>query len=339
MRTLTSIIAAVLAGICLWSCSEPTTFKITGEVSDGATTNLYLKYYGADAVRSGVTAAREGKFEAEFSSPEPTIVEILDNDYNILARMFLKNGDEMNVTIDRANPMASKVTGNEISERWSSLINEQGELLASADSKGINRMIEDYISANPADPVGALMFAEFYDSSSDPVHAMEVMEMIDMEARPAGVLDPYATIVSHFADSAAYGKVKPINYRTASSDSVRVFRVADRQVSLISLSNENSKHSDDIVPELKRIVREFPSKKLQVIDFVLYADSGAFKRVTYRDSATWTQAWIPGGILGKGLDDLAVTDMPFFIVTDSAGTQIYRGTSLSEASDKIKEAL
>lgn len=339
MQRLAGLIATILLGVWICSCSGPTSFKITGELTDGANINLYVKYYGAHAVRNGVMAAREGKFEAEFSSPDPTIVEILDNEYNVLARMFVQNGDEVSVTIDRANPTASKVAGNEINQRWSDLINSNATLLSSGDSKDINSMIEDYITANPSDPVGALMFAEFYDLSSDPVHAMEVMEMIDMEARPAGVLDPYATIVSHFASPDSYGIVQPIKYREAQSDSVLTFRASDKKVSLILLSNENSKRSDSIVPGLKKITKEFSPKHLQVIDFVLYADTNAFKRLTYRDSATWTQAWLPGGILGKGIEELAIPDMPYFIVTDSAGHQLYRGSSMQEASDKIKETL
>lgn len=339
MRDIAGILVAVVTALWLACCGGPESFKITGELTDGATLNLYVKYYGAGAVRTGVTAAREGKFEAEFSSSTPTIVELLDNDYNVLARMYLQNGDEMNITVNRANPTASRVTGNEISERWSALINEHSETLSSGDHEKINTVIEDYITANPSDPVGALMFAEFYDSSSDPVHAMEVMEMIDMEARPVGVLDPVATIVSRFADPDAYGKVSPIKYRLAANDSTITFSPKDKPVSLISLSDENSKRTDSIVPHLKKIAKDFPEKKLQVIDFVLYADTGAFKRVTYRDSATWVQGWLPGGILGKGIAELAVPAMPYFIVTDSAGTQLYRGTSATEASDRIKEAL
>lgn len=336
MHKLVGIIATLLIGMGIWSCGGPTSFKIKGELKDGSTTNLYVKYYGAHAVRSGVTAAREGKFEAEFSSPELTIVEILDNEYNVLARMFVKNGDEVNVTIDRANPLNSRVTGNEINERWSSLINRNAELLSSEAPDSINQMIEDYITANPSDPVGALMFAQFYDASSDPVRAMAVMEQIDIEARPSGVLDPYALMVSGFADSTTYGKVQPIKYRTAKSDSVIIFKPSDKEISLIAISNENCKHSDSIVPYLKKIYADHSQKKLQVIDFVLYADTGAFKRVTYRDSAKWIQAWLPGGILGKGIAELAIPDLPYFIVTDSTGTQLYRGTSLQEAADKIK---
>ncbi len=336
MRKISGIIAALLAGIAIWSCGGPTTFKVTGELTDGANINLYVKYYGGGAVRNGVMAAREGKFEAEFSSPDPTIVEILDNEYNVLARMFVQNGDEVHVKVDRANPAASTVTGTDVNQRWSELINTNAELLSSGDSNDINSMIEEYIAANPSDPVGALTMAEFYDFSSDPVHAMEVMEMIDMEARPTGVLDPYVTIVSHFASADSYGPVQPINYRQAESDSVLTFRPADKKFSLIALSNENSKRSDSIVPGLKKIVKDIPSKQLQVIDFVLYADTNAFKRLTYRDSATWIQAWLPGGLLGKGIAELAIPDMPYFIVTDSAGRQLYRGKSMQEAADMIK---
>lgn len=339
MQKIASIFAIMLIGMWIWSCGGPTSFKIEGELTDGATINLYVKYYGANAVRSGVMAARDGKFEAEFSSSEPTVVEILDNEYNILARMFLQNGDEVKATIDRTNPMLSRVTGNEINERWSSLINKHSSLLSSGNTDSINIVIEDYITANPTDPVGALMFAAFYDSSTNPVHAMEVMEKIGSEGRPSGVLDPYALIISGFSDSTAYSKVQPIKYRTAKSDSAIIFKPSDKKVSLIALSNENSKRSDDIVPELKKIYGDYPSKKLQIIDFVLYADTSAFKRVTYRDSAKWIQAWLPGGILGKDIENLAIPDMPYFIVTDSAGTQLYRGKSAAEAAEKIKEAI
>lgn len=107
------LIGAVAA---LWSCSEPKTFKISGEVSGNANTNLYVKYYGDGAVRSGVTVARSGKFETEMSSATPTLVEILDNEYNVLGRLYAQNGDELTIHIDRSNPALSKASGSPIND-------------------------------------------------------------------------------------------------------------------------------------------------------------------------------------------------------------------------------
>lgn len=327
--------AMMLVALVFSGCGEDKIFKLTGEVIGGANINLYLKYYSGDALRSNVTAARNGKFEGEFALLSPAVVQILDNEGNLLATMYAQRGDNLNVTIDRSNPSKSSVKGSEINERWSKLMNDNSDLLASSDRIKINQLVEDYIAENPTDVVGALMYNSFYDASMNPVHAGEVLESIDTEARRPEILDCFASQLRRFAVPEAYDEIDSIIYRPADKDTSIVFCAKGKKASLIALSNENSRRSDSIVAPLKRLYKDLPEAKARILDLALMSQYNSFSRNVKRDSAKWEQGWIPGGILGTGLDRLAIPEIPYFIVTDTAGAQIYRGRSFSEAEKAI----
>ena len=319
----------------LAGCGEKRTFKLSGDVSGGVNTNLYLKYYSGDAIRSGVTAARNGKFEGVFELPSPAVVQILDNEGSVLGMMYAQGGDELFVNINRSNPTKSTVKGSDVNERWSKLINDNSDLLASGDAKKINDLIDGYIKSHPDDVVGALMYAAFYDSSVDPVNAGEILETIDTEARRPEILDCYTSQLRRFAVADAYDKIDTILYRPADKDTSEVFRAIGKKASLIAISNENSRRHDSIVPPLKRLYKELPDSKAQILDLAPMSQYSGFSNNVKRDSAKWYQGWIPGGLLGEGVYRLAIPSMPYFIVTDTAGAQIYRGGSIAEAEKAI----
>lgn len=336
-RHLYNILIGAILAVAFISCGEKKSFSINGEVHGGANTNLYIKYYSGDAIYSGVTAARNGKFEGEFPLPSPAVVHLLDNEGNVLGFLYAKGGDALSVKIDRSNPAKTVVEGSDVNERWSGLMNDNSELLYSADSKKINDLIEDYITVHPSDVVGALMYASFYDATLDPVHAGEVLESIDAEARRAEILDSYTSQLRRFAVPDAYENIDSISYRPADKDTSMVFSAKGKKASLISISNDNSRRNDSIVPPLKRLYKNLPEDKAQILDLALTSQYSAFSSRVRRDSAKWVQGWVPGGIIGDELYRLAIPEIPYFIVTDTAGTQIYRGGSFAEAEKAITE--
>lgn len=336
MNRIILILAAVAMAL-LQACSGPESFNISGEVKGGGNINLYLKYYADDAVRTAVTAATGGKFSGDFQASTPALVELLDNDSQVLARFYAVNGDQLQITVDRTNPALSKVTGTPINEQFSALVNANADLIAKGDAEAVNRWIEGYITDHPADPVSSLIFASFYDFSIDPVHAGEVLEMIATEARLPEALDIYTSQIRKFADAKAYGPVAPLAYLPVGDDDFVTFDPKDKKLSLVIISNENSRRNDSVVPHLRRIYKDMPEKKSQMLDLVLYTDSHMLKGATRRDSAGWKQGWVPGGILGPGLDALAIPEIPYYIVIDSGARQIYRGPSPQKAETVIAD--
>lgn len=68
-------------------------------------------------------------------------------------------------------------------------------------------------------------------------------------------------------------------------------------------------------------------------------DSARWKQATARDSATWVQAWAPGSAASVDFQRLAIPALPYFVVADSSGTQVWRGGSVKLMKKNIEQRL
>lgn len=327
----------LLAGILATACSGDKPFKISGELSDGSTTNLYLKYYGDYALNTLITAAREGKFAAQGSVMSPTVVRVLDKDNKLLALVFVRNGDEISVNIDRSDPWASRVTGNEVNDSLTSFLNANASTLSSRNAKEINNLIAEYIKSHPDDEASAVLLGYVYDASVDPAETAELLASLGPKAKLPYVVGNLTIQAQRFASASALGNVEDFKYMKAGVDSALMFKAKDKAASLLVFSDDKSERADSIVPKLKEVYKGVGRDKLQILDIIISNDTTAMKGLTRRDSAEWTQAWTPGGLLSDQLYPLAIPALPYYIVTDTAGRQVYRGPSAAEARKSVEK--
>lgn len=317
------------------ACGDSESFTIKGSVDGDANINLRFVYYANGTLVRGLTAAREGKFEYKGVSPAPTIVEILDNDYRVMGRVFVSNGDEIECHLTRNAPNDLTVTGNDVSERWASFLNKNASQLASPQA---NEIIENYISSNPDDIVSTLLMLTSYDASADAYRADSVMGMINTAVRPAVLVDGFNSLLQRLVDESTLQPVEPfttLNKR----DSLTEVDPAKAPYSLIVLSDKNSGRADSITPALKRLNRKSLRKSLQLADIALDRDTITWLNSVRADSATWPQLWVAGSLASPGIDRLGVTRLPYFIVTDSAGSQLLRTNSIKRAETFIDSCI
>lgn len=331
------LIISLLVGL-LVGCSGNGSFKVTGTLSDGANTNLYIKYYSNGAVHSGVIAATDGKFELVGSASEPTIVEILDRGNKVLGRVYAVNGDELTIVIDMKSPLKSQVRGTPENERWGSTIYNNAMTLGHSEPAKVNEFVERYIDEHPDDVASTLLFVTFYDASLDPVHADEVFCRITEEARIPSIVSAYMLMSQPFNRPEAMEPVTELHYRTFDMDSA-TFTPRGHAATLLSFRDDKDPRNDSIVRSYKQLRRDYAEAKLQIVDFALYPDTTSWKGAVRGDSAKWVQAWTPGGILSTELDRLAIPAIPYYIVLDSAGVQQYRGADPLAVSTKIKSLI
>lgn len=316
------------------SCTDNTYFTIDGEVAGKQSMNLYMRYYGDERLNTGVTAVTEGHFTFKGSSVDPTVVEIMDNEKRVLGRVYITNGEKINVKLDRNNPFLLEAKGGKYNEEWTAFLRENASTLAEGKSV-LNNLLEEYIAQHPDNLVSSLLFTTIYDYSIDPIRADSIANMIMPEARPSYLFDQYATQMNAFNAKALSIKVDSLRYRPYQRDTLAFFRPKSK-ASLLSFTNDKSSRKDSIVPQLKEVSKK---KGLTILDYMLVADTSMWKRLTRTDSATWVQAWAPGGVYALSLDQLGIPDLPFFIVVDTAGVQHYRGADIMEAVDAINVLL
>jgi hypothetical protein len=329
----TFIVLALL--VAFTACEDNNHFSVKGTIIEGSTENLKVAYYGNNAYHSGSAPAREGKFEFGGDADQPTIVDIYSHDGRLVGQIYVANGDKLEITISLENPYNITVTGNETSTEWADFIRKNAETFKSRNSLAINDAIEGYVTQNPTKISSTLLLVTSFDASTDPDKAEKLLKSIAPEARPGSITDSYKVLLNRVASAASKAKVLPLTFLSA-HDSLTTFNPKRSQVSLLTFST-NTDRNDSIVETLKLLNKKYNARTLRIVDFSLDPDTITWKRSIRTDSATWTQGWAPGFITARGIDRLGLPRVPFYIVSDSTGRQIYRGASLDDAAETIKK--
>ncbi len=332
MKYLHYILLAMAATL-LAACSDTKSIKIEGSIEGNPSMNIYVMYYADGSVHQGVIAAAQGKFAFKVASARPMLITLMDNEYHIIGLVYAKGGDKVDMKVDRANPYKVSASGSEIMEQWTVAMAPIADRMRNASPAERNALIEEYIAQNPASKVSSLLMANFYDASIDPIHAAEVMASIADEGVIPGMLDALATMNLRYAQNPE--RIGKMRFRTL-TDSLVVYDPAKTPLTLMTFSNDRQYRADSLVPRLKDLRRRYKPAKLDILDFQLATDTFSWKRTIKPDSATWTQPWVPGGLLSVALDPLAIPALPYIIVADSAGNTLYRGSSLDLAKKTIE---
>lgn len=335
-RVLAGAAAAVLM-LLAQACSDDSQFRVHGTVEGNPSMNLRVCYYADYAYRTLVTAVRDGEFEFTGRASQPAMVEIFDHEYRLLGRVFVANGEEIECHLERGNPLAATVKGNPVAEQWADFQRKNIDALKGGREKA-NAVIADYVGKNPGSVVSALLIVTSLDASADPALADSLVSLLEPQARPAGLVDGYNYLIQRLVTDRALGVIDSIPYHD-SRDSLRTFLPSAAKASVLVFSDDRTPRADSIVPELKRLSEKYSRKRLSILDFTFAGDTLTWKRTIEPDTASWTQAWAPGWTSSPGIEQLGVPDLPYFIVCDSTGVQIYRGASVSVAAKEAEKLL
>lgn len=335
-RLLLSVLFSALLAV---SCSKPKDFTVEGTLTDGSTINMRAIYIDNGHLENSVFPTDKGSFTLRGSSADGTIVELLTNDYRVLGRFYAKDGDKIKLKIDPKSPNKISVEGNEVSQRWAKLINDNARLLDSRDRQGINAFVAKYVAAHRDDLVATLLLLTAYDWAADPAGAEKLLLSIAPEARPSSLVDGYSMNLARVGKRATEARIVPFSYLDE-RDSLANFNPRRQKLALLSFSDDRSGRADSIVPGLKRIWQwRGGDTRLRVIDFSLDGDTLTWRRGVRRDSTAFDHGWVAGSVAAPAFDIMGIQRLPFFLVVDSTGTQLYRGPSITQAEKTLKSKL
>ncbi len=328
----------MFVALILTSCGSEK-FRIEGSVSGMNRASLRAIYHSNGNIHSfTAVAGDEGKFLIEGNAVEPTMVEIFTTDRKLLARVVVKNGDEINCELDRSNPYKSKVEGNEVSEQWAGFLNQNAELLIKGDSKAINDLVAKQVNEKPKELLSALLLVTQYDAKINPAEAQKFYALIDETLLPVGAGSGYKDLLSVAVVDEKKTKVKALKLYS-SADSMATYRFDKSPLTLLAFSTAKTGRSDSIVAALKELSEKYVSAKLSILDVSVDPDTVQWKLAVDDEKASWKQAWAPGSLSSQATISLAVSRVPYFIVADSTGKQLYRGDALSAAKKMINSKI
>lgn len=327
MKFISHIIITV-GCLLLAACGHSDTFRAEGTIADGATINIRVITHSRSGVAMNVTAALDGKFHFEQPLKETSLVELFDNDYRPLARFIVSPGDDMKLEIDRANPYASKIDGNKDSREWSQWLNANAETLKSGAPEARNAIIAEYVSANPGKRTAEMLMASEFAVRGHESLADSLYRSIDPGLREDALTADFADMVGRLAAGCA-AKMPTLHFLKRGNYKGSL-KAADADLTLYVFTSELNGR-DTILPTVRKLARLAVGRRLAIADMGLHQDTVPWSREIRNDSATWVQGWLAGGTAAAGVADLALPEVPYYVLADSAGRQLWRGPSVEDA--------
>lgn len=321
-----------------YSCSDDNDFVIRGEIKELGNQTVEITYYAAGGVKVQETPANKGKFEFRAFSSNPTLVTLAIPGSSPLAYIIIKNGEEVTVKGNSADPYELSVKGNSASADLSAFMRDNAAALRNGAVGEINGAVANYIRSNPSNPAaGALLVTRFSARGNEAV-ADSLLRMLAPEGRPAGVMQGYGAMLSRQVSAEAGGNVNAITLY-AGGDTVARLIPSRQSYSLIAFTGTARLQRDSIKPWLGLLSDSLPRRRLKVLEISMAPDSSSWGQSISGDSARWSHAWSPGGTAAPQIKKLNVPFEPYFIVCDSTGAQLYRGGSVSLAAGEITRRL
>lgn len=171
-----------------------------------------------------------------------------------------------------------------------------------------------------------LLTCDYTDIRSE--EAQKLFESIDEKARPEQLTVLYNDLLLREIE-----KQKPLtvlNLRN-SKDSLETVQSNEAKLSLYYFWKESNTKRDSIVSQLKKLEKNAGKENLRIVDISIKPDTFGWGRIVARDSVKWKHYVAVGGPVDKTIADLNISAPKFFILTDSTGTQLYRGMDVEEA--------
>lgn len=331
LLTISLLVSAVLTG-----CGGGDSFTISGIILGGGTQNLHICYMVEGTMVDALTVAVDGKFRYEGSVAQPTMVEIFSSGRKLIGRVYVKNGDAVEGEWDIDKYYAAKVDGNSESSEWAKFLRENADALDSKSPSAGNEVITQYIVSHPDNVVSTLLLITSYDATVNEAGADSLYSLIEPTARPDALVASYRQMLSAISSDKMTRRLIPLRLY-AGEDSVISYNHVRQSYSLLCFTGRDGR--DSVVKVLQRLTDDYPQKRLRIVDISFAPDTAAWRNATRRDSASWDEAWTVGAATNKAIEYLSIPRTPYFIVADSTGTQLFRGSSISQAQALIDSKL
>lgn len=334
--TAKSIFMAALIALTASSCGNSDSFRISGEIKDAGAKTIELTYCHGGEVKRITVKAVDGKFAIEGDAPQPALGFLSVSGGVPVATLIVENGEETVCEIDPEEPEQAKIKGSRDNEELAAFVRDNAEALAAGNPREINAAVAKFIGNHRDSKAATALLVTRFCSADNEIAADSLMSLIEPSARSSALLLNFsAALASQLSAEARADIVAMTLY--GRNDSLIRYNPFRQRCSLLAFVGEDKAGRDSVVPVLRALTKDFDDKKLKTVEISTAPDSATWRRITEQDSASWSQAWAPGSVAAPSIRRMAVARVPFFIIADSTGRQLHRGSSASVAERIVRD--
>lgn len=332
MKQLRFIILA-LATLALAACSSDS-FRLEARIDGLGTQNIQIIYATSEGVQSEWVTAENNRISYEGYAPELTVLQVLDSNSQLIARMAVKNGDKLKFRGAMNSPMAIEFKGSDASEEWSAFLKENIELINTGNQPMLDLAIEKFIRENPDNVVSTLLLLFDYGSLSNTKAVDEMLDGIDDDAKPLFLINTYQMLRNERNKSEADKHFFMFDLYE-STGKWSTFRASGHSFSLLWLWSRDDANHRAVADSIKQLAKTY-GKRLQVADVLVDGDTTVWRSTFKADSTNWVHFWAPGGPNGKYMSAVSTFTTPRYMLVDSLGVYHYRGESVADVGKLLK---
>lgn len=325
---------------CFFSCSHDDCFRIEGKLSDGSSHIIELVYYNNGAFEKIITHSDEkGKFIIDGVSTVPTLAFMTISGELPAINLIVKNGDRLNVEISDISDSATvKIKGNKSSEIINDFDRETLKLIQEGKNPEVNIRVADFIKNNPKEIASAALLITRFETRGNELQADSLLGLISPDVRPQAVMLNFTAALANQLSTESRADLQSFSLYDSRDTTIR-FSPHRQSYALLAFIDAKKDMRDSIIPFLKEMNERWPEKRFIEIEISMALDSAKWKQSIANDSADWIRAWMPGTVASSNFRKLSVKRIPFFIIADSTGRQLYRGSSITDAERRLNQML
>lgn len=329
----------LMAAMALTGCGDDNPhFTLRCRIEGLGSQGVDMIYTDQRGVLRKVTSHPDSKGIVEFTgeSAAPTLAELFTTGRGEpLLALPVKNGEKVEARMAMGQPLTLEVKGWKPAPAYVRMAAAVDSL---ADAKERNRAVANLVKEHPGDFLSAMMLITRFQVAGHELEADSLLNLLLPEARPQGMMKNWAVPLGTQTSTGARGEMKNVSL-VYSTDSTRRANLSPGLQSYgLLLVTSNSKKRDEVV-ELRSLRDSFPRTRLEILEASVNPDSAAWRSSIARDTANWQQGWAPGGVSSATLRRLQIPRVPYYIVSDSAGTVLYRGDNFGEATTTVRRCL
>lgn len=346
MKTRIRIAPLLILLLCLLPGCVKNEFTVEFKFPQSYSAPVRLVYY-AESSKNGALFERvatpvAGKATLECPTAGPAVVFLFSRSgLNPAAYFYAERGDRIKVEATTESPYEWKISGNEISEEWTSFRLANKDILRADNREKINAAVTAYVKKHPDSKLSPYLLLTQYDRYSDERGFARLWKSLDKKADA----DEAMQIVGRadFLDASSPIADAPLeNLRLASRDSLPILLQPRKAKASILYFWTGYEHVGNANTDtLRALAKAFPDSASRLIaDIGMAPDSISWASSTRSDTLKGVaRGWTPLGLADRRLMKIGVLQPSFFIVADHAGKQLYRGEDPAKAAAAFRRLL
>lgn len=307
------------------------TFDLSPDVNSPCRIVYYASSRNEGMLRETVAQITQGKGELKLPQKNPSLLFLLATGQELPAAvLYGEAGNNFTVTGKNGDIREWSITGNEVTDSLSSWRIRNINLIKANDSKGINSAVADYVKKNPDSEAAAVLLYVYFCRRGNEKEFSDLLSLLNkklLENEKLMAALSAADLMTGLPDSPSYpskliltgqdGYADTLNFGSDGT-TLLLFRMASRGLTEVSADS------------LKALVNRKGSKK--VAEIFMDTDSLNWKRHISDDSiAGMKRLWMPLGLADSVAMKMQVKRLPYYIIIDSQGKELYHGDDWKEA--------